>query len=252
MARKATETRDLRVFPDADRLDEGAAAAVADLARRVAQAEGRFTLVLAGGGTPRPLYRRLAAAHRDEVPWPRVHVFWGDERYVPADHPESNVRMARETLLDHVPIPAKNVHPFPTGFSDPEEAAATYERSLRAFFEGALPRFDLVLLGLGADGHVASLFPGSRALEERARLVVPVRGPKPPPLRLTLTLPALNAAARVHFIVTGGAKADALERAIAGPRDPLAFPAHAVQPSGGAVTWWADREAAARIQTSED
>lgn len=243
MSRRAS----LQVLPDPERLADALAPSFIELARAAAWARGRFTVALAGGRTPRPLYERLARADRDALPWGRVHVFWSDERYVPAEDPESNYRMAREALLDHVPIPGTNVHPFPTSLPTPDAAACAYESSLRAFFRTPWPGFDLVLLGLGEDGHVGSLFPGSPALRERARLVVSVEGAKPPRQRLTLTLPAINRSARVHFIVTGAGKAEAVRRALEGPRDPGASVAQGVKPVEG-VGWWLDREAAALLR----
>lgn len=241
---------ELRVLPDPEVLADSVAQAFVGLARSAANDGGRFAVALAGGRTPRAVYRRLATTHRAAVPWEGVHLFWGDERYVPPDHPESNYRMARDALLDHVSIPAGNVHPFRTELAEPEEAARAYEQTLRQFFGDRWPRFDLVLLGLGTDGHVASLFPGSPALNERDRLAVHVQGPKPPRLRLTLTLPAINRAAHVHFLVVGASKAEALQRTLEGARDPLASPAQAVRPTDGEVCWWLDREATNRLKTT--
>lgn len=232
----------IQILPHPEGVADAAAASFVELARTTARARGRFTVALAGGGTPRPLYERLARAYRDGVPWERVHVFWSDERYVPAEDSESNYRMARETLLDHVPIPRTNLHPFPTGLPTPDAAAYAYENLLRAFFGTPWPGFDLVLLGLGEDGHVGSLFPGSPALRERNRAVVSVEGPKPPRQRLTLTLPAINHSALVHFIVTGAGKAEAVRRALEGPRDLSASVAQGVHPVEG-VRWWLDRAA---------
>ena len=160
----------------------------------------------------------------------------------------SNYRMARETLLDHVPCPAGNVHPMPTGLPDPEAAARDYEETLRTYFSKGWPRFDLVLLGLGDEGHTASLFPGSPALEETKRWVVAVKAPAEPPLRLTLTLPALTQAANVYFLVTGSNKAQALHHVLSGSPDPKNYPASGVRLARGTVIWWVDREAAALVR----
>src|SRR5688572_24616891 len=151
---------------------------------------GRCSLVLSGGNTPRTFYGLLASEFRDQIPWPHIHIFWGDERYVSPHDPDSNYRLARETLLDHVPCPAANIHPMPTQFASPEDAARDYERTLRNYFGTDWPHFDLLLLGIGKEGHTASLFPGSRALRERTRWVAAVETPANPSLRLTLTLPA--------------------------------------------------------------
>lgn len=241
---------DVRVYPDPETLSRAAARDLAERITTIVAGEGRFTLALAGGNTPRPLYRLLAAEHRDQIPWARVHLFWGDERYVPQDDPRSNYRLAREALLDHVPIPAENVHPMSTDFPDPDAAARAYEDMLRSRFASPWPHFDTVLLGLGTDGHTASLFPGSPALEEQERWVVAVRAPVEPSLRLTLTLPVLNHAAQVSFLVAGEDKARALHRAFADAPHPRICPAAGVRPRSGDVIWWVDDAAAALLDTS--
>lgn len=208
-------------------------------------ASGRFAVVLAGGSTPRPLYALLAdpgAPHRAALPWARTHVFFGDERTVPPDHVESNYGMARDVLLARVPVPPENVHRI-RGEEDPEVAAKGYEDGLRAFF-GPAPRFDLVLLGLGADGHTASLFPGSLALEERSRLVAAPFVPALGVHRITLTLRALDAASRVVFLVSGASKAPALARILSGEPGAAALPAARVRPTDGSVLWLVERGAA--------
>jgi 6-phosphogluconolactonase len=228
----------------------------ADLARAVAEewrsralpataAAGRFAVALAGGSTARAPYALLAdpgAPWREALPWATTHVFFGDERAVPPGHRESNYGMVRDALLAHVPIPASNVHRI-RGEEDPEAAAREYEDELRAFFGPSL-RFDLVLLGMGADGHTASLFPGSGALDEATRLVVAPFVPAVNATRITLTLPALAAAARVVFLVSGASKAPALARVLAGGSGPEALPAARVRPRQGTVLWLVDRAAA--------
>ncbi len=235
---------DVRVFRDVEELSLRAAEAVVGTINDAIRGAGRCSLVLSGGSTPRTLYGLLASQFRDQIPWAHVHVFWGDERYVSPSDAHSNERMAREALLDHVPCPPANVHPIPTQFSDPNAAARDYEATLRGYFVGEWPRFDLVFLGLGPEGHTASLFPGSPALEERLRWVVPVTAPAEPPLRLTLTLPALTRAANTYFLVTGSNKAQALQHILAGSADPNTYPASGVRPAQGALIWWVDREAA--------
>lgn len=205
---------------------------------------GTCALALSGGNTPRSLYRLLGSAYRNQIPWEQVHLFWGDERYVPPDDPASNFRMVRETLLDVTPIPAAQVHAMPTSHADPNDAARDYEVVLGRHFNESWPRFDLILLGLAADGHIAALFPGSKALEERERRVVAVRVPATPPQRLSITLPVINRAAHVHFLVAGKTKAGAVHRALVGPCDVQACPAVGVKPLDGAVTWWVDEAAA--------
>ncbi len=198
------------VFADVNEFSLRAAEAAVRTINESVQSNGSFSLALAGGNTPRTLYRLLSSQFRDRIPWTKVQVFWGDERYVPLDDPRSNYRMARESLLDAVPCPAENVHPMPTELRDPDVAARDYEKTLRGYFSKDWPRFDLVLLGIGEEGHTASLFPGSPALEETRRGVVAVKAPVEPPQRLTLTLPALTHAANVYFLVSGSNKAQAL------------------------------------------
>jgi 6-phosphogluconolactonase len=235
---------DLRTFADGEALSQAVARSLADNIKASVAGGSPFFLVLSGGRTPRGLYRLLATKYRDEIPWAQVHLFWADERYVPPDDPRSNYRLVRETLLDQIAIPAKNVHPMPTDFSEPEDAARAYEKTLATFFSPPWPHFHLVLLGLGADGHTASLFPGSAALEEKERWVVAVRGPVEPPLRLTLTLPVLTHSAQIYFLVSGAEKAQALGRALAGPPDPRSCPAGSVHSSHRAVVWFTDAAAA--------
>jgi len=241
---------DLRVFADVNDLSLRAAEATVRTINESVQTNGSFSLVLSGGNTPRTLYSLLSSQFRDQIPWTRAHVFWGDERYVPLDDLRSNYRMARETLLDAVPCPIANVHPMPTELPDPEAAAQEYEKTLRRYFSTDWPRFDLVLLGLGEEGHTASLFPGSPALEERRRSVVAVKAPVEPPLRLTLTLPVLTHAANIYFLVTGSNKAQALHHVLTETPDPKNYPAAVVRLAPGTVIWSVDQEAAALVKES--
>lgn len=234
---------DLRVAANEDELTERAAADVADAVRDVlAQGAKTFHLVLAGGNTPRKLYERLAAPPYDSsIPWQNVRVFWGDERFVPREHADSNYRMAKEALLDKVSIPPDNVHPVPTGLPTVQEAAAGYEKDLKYLFH-VIPRFHLILLGLGEDGHTASLFPGAHALNEEKRWVLPIQdAPKPPPERVTITLPLINNAQQVLFLITGEKKAPVVRRILTEPIG--RFPAQYVWPTSGSVVWWLDRAA---------
>jgi 6-phosphogluconolactonase len=240
---------DVRVFADVNDLSMQAAQAAATTIDEVVRGTGRCSLVLSGGSTPRTLYGLLASEFRDRIPWQHVHVFWGDERYVPLHDPDSNYRMARETLLDHVPCPAGNIHPMPTHFPSPDAAARDYERTLRSYFGTDWPRFDLILLGLGEEGHTASLFRGSPALEERTRWVVAVKAPADPPLRLTLTLPALTRAVNSYVLVTGSAKARALHHVLSGDPDPRSYPAAGIRLMEGTLIWWVDRESAAQYES---
>jgi len=238
------------VFPDLNSLVASAAEQVVTLAGAAIAARGRFAIGLSGGSTPRPLYELLASpAFASRIDWPNVHVFWGDERCVPPDHPDSNYRMARETLLDHVPLPPDNIHRL-AGELDPATAAADYEAHLRAFFAGdgeAGPRFDLLLLGMGDDAHTASLFPGTAALGETERWVAANYVEKLDAWRLTLTPPALNAAAEIMVLVSGASKADAFHAVLSGPTDPDKYPAQVLNPNNGRLRWLVDSEAADRV-----
>jgi 6-phosphogluconolactonase len=211
----------------------------------------RFLLCLAGGSTPKPLYELLATPpFATRIDWPRVHVFWGDERCVPPDHPESNYRMAREALLDHVQLPGTNVHRI-RGEDEPSKAAAAYEELLATFFGSREIRpqasFDLVLLGMGADGHTASLFPGSAAARETRRWVVAIPGPQPGHWRVSLTPVLLNTAEDVTFLVSGANKADRLKDVLEDRGSDL-LPAQLIRPTHGALHWVVDTAAAARLR----
>ena len=238
---------DLRVCADLADLSRRAAEAAAGTINDAVQTAGRCSIVLSGGSSPRTLYGLLASQFRTQVPWAHVHVFWGDERYVPPEDSRSNYRMAKEALLDHVPCPPANIHPMPTHFPSAEVAAREYERTLRSHFVKEWPEFDLVLLGIGDDGHTASLFPGSLALAERTRWVVAAQAPVEPHVRLTLTLPALTRAATIYFLVAGATKAEALRHVLESAGDWIKYPVAGVRLGTGSVIWWADREAAATV-----
>jgi 6-phosphogluconolactonase len=238
---------DLRVCTDLADLSLQAAEAVVRTINRTVRTTGKCSIVLAGGTTPRTLYGLLASQFRAVIPWAHVHVFWADERYVSLEDPRSNYRMAKDTLLDHVPCPAANIHPMLTHLSSAEDAARRYERTLRSYFPRDRTDFDLVLLGLGDDGHTASLFPGSLALAERTRWVVAARVPAEPPVRLTLTLPALTRAATVYVLIAGASKARALQHVLRGAADWVKYPAAGVRLGTASVLWWVDRDAAALV-----
>jgi len=240
---------DLRIFPDPEALNHAAAEAFLQLANNAIKKQNRFTVALTGGNTPRGIYQLLATDYRERIPWAQIYLFWGDERYVPEDNPNSNYRMVRESLLDHVPIPAENIQRMPTEFVKLDDAAQNYEQTLYNFWNASLPRFDLIQLGMGPDGHIVSLFPHSPLLQEEKRLVAAVTdSPKPPPIRLTLTLPVINHAAQIHFYVAGSEKAEALRSTLQNPRDLQKFPAQAVQPENGEVIWWVDKKAASLLE----
>jgi 6-phosphogluconolactonase len=233
---------ELVVLPDGDSLANVAAQRFTALASSAIAERGCFVVALSGGSTPRPVYALLAEEPLvSRVDWARSHIFWGDERCVPPDHPDSNYRMASQALLDHVAIPEQNVHRI-QGELPPDEAAAVYRAELREVL-GEDGRFDLVLLGMGADGHTASLFPGTMAVDERERDAVAVYVEKLTIWRVTLTLPVINASRRVMFVVSGANKAPVLARVHAGE----ALPAGLVQPRDGRLIWLMDREAAADL-----
>ncbi|HEY2972503.1 MAG TPA: 6-phosphogluconolactonase [Pyrinomonadaceae bacterium] len=211
----------------------------------------RFSVALAGGNTPRRVYELLATERFEHrVEWPQVDLFFGDERCVPPDHPDSNYAMAYETLISKVAIPAKNVHRI-IGEGKPGESATLYENQLRTFFAGASwPRFDLVLLGMGEDGHTASLFPGSDALSEKSKWVVPAKPPGSKHDRITLTVPVFNHAARVVFLVTGAGKAERLAQVLRPQPGSDPLPAQVIQPVAGSLEWLVDSAAASLLKHS--
>ena len=234
---------DIRIFPDIAAMSRGAAASILSLAHASVASGGRFAFALSGGSTPRQLYSLLAAAPwREAMPWPQVHLFWADERCVPPDHRDSNYGMAHDTFLAQVPLPDGNVHRI-RAEAGPDRAAEAYEEELEAFFGPALPSFDLVLLGSGEDGHTASLFPGSMHVRERKRLALAVSLARPGPDRVTLTLPVLNNARQVLFLVAGKKKAGVVHE-IVEDGNPKRYPAGLVEPVQGCLTWMLDRQAA--------
>ena len=244
----------LEVFPDHEKLIRAAAEHVIELIDRGIGEDGKAAIALPGGSTPRPLYNLLATkAYSQRIDWLKVHVFWGDERCVPPDSPESNYRIAREALLDVVPIPASNVHRI-YGEKDPEKAATAYEKELQAFFgvngRDGSPRsgFDLILLGMGDNGHTASLFPGHSAITEKKRWVMAEYIQVVAMWRITLTPVVINAAKNAIFIVSGGEKAERLQSVIEGPFQPEVLPAQIVRPVQGRLLWLLDKAAASRLE----
>jgi len=232
----------IRVFADNQALSQAAAELFAEQARQAVASRGRFCVALAGGSTPQTCYQLLAQPPvREQVPWEKVHIFWGDERCVPLTDPRSNAGMAKTALLDRVPIPAGQIYPMAC-IEDPETAARDYQRLLKNFFRPAEPRFDLILLGLGEDGHTASLIPGTSAPQERIDLVTSLQKPGEDFARLSLTAPQINLARMVVFLVSGQGKALSLRRVLNGP--PAQIPAQLIAPRRGELLWLVDREAA--------
>ncbi|RMH06554.1 MAG: 6-phosphogluconolactonase [Nitrospirae bacterium] len=240
--------RSFLIHSDPEALAEGAANHVVRAAGGAIEDHGCFRWVLAGGKTPRHLYTLLAsAAFRSRIAWEHVHVFWGDERHVPPDHPDSNYRMARETLLAPLAIPDHHVYRIPAELPDAQAAADQYEATIREAFglsPPAIPCFDLVLLGMGQDGHTASLFPGSPALQETRRLVLAPWVEHLRAYRITLTPPAFNHAKHILFLVAGADKALTLQAVFNGPYRPDRFPCQLIRPLNGQVTWLVDQAAA--------
>jgi 6-phosphogluconolactonase len=238
---------DTRVFLDIDALSRGALDQLLRVMQDSIEQRGRFAIALSGGHTPAKLYALWAESERraPQTPWDRVHLFWGDERYVARLDPLSNYRMTQETLISHVPIPPANVHrvPGPDDAATPKEAAQAYEAELRKFFGIAPPAFDLQLMGLGVEGHTASLFPGSPALEEKERWVLAVQAPAKPPIRLTLTPPVLNQGRNTFFLVAGKDKREIIAALQSEPESsPSQYPAGRIRPPGP-VLWFLDRAA---------
>lgn len=245
---------EVRVVPDADALARAAADLFVEVTTEAVADRGHAYVALSGGTTPRRMGQLLREPeHRDRVPWDRLDLFWGDERWVPESSPESNVGVARRIFLDAVPVPRGAIHPFPTDGDDPAKAAATYERTIRQVVGGdGVLRFDLVLLGMGDDGHTASLFPGTGALHEREALAVANHVPKLDSWRLTLTVPVINAARTVAFLIGGSGKAATLAAVLEGDRQPDQLPSQLIGPVDGRLLWLIDRDAAAELQSAGD
>jgi 6-phosphogluconolactonase len=237
----------IRVLPDAPALADAAARHIVESGQAAIDARGAFSIALSGGSTPRELHLRLSSPPlASQIDWSRVHVFFGDERCVPPDDAQSNYHMAFETLLSRVPIPASQIHRM-KGELEPSVAAAEYERDLREFFGDDPPRLDVILLGMGDNGHTASLFPGLTAVHEQRRWVVAEYVAEVSMWRITLTPVVLNLAREATFLVAGSAKASMLRQVLEGPFAPDERPAQIVRPSPGEVIWLVDTPAAADL-----
>ena len=236
---------EILIFDDAEQLGKAAAVAFSEQAESFITRQGRFSVALSGGNTPRRVYELLASDEfKKQIAWEDVHIFFGDERPVPRNHPASNYGMAFAALLSKVPVPAANIHAI-TGDGDPNSNARAYESELRSFFPDAKePRLDLVLLGLGEDGHTASLFPGTRALQENKAWVLANWVERLSEFRITLTAPVLNAAANILFLVAGENKAAPLLEVLRGPYQTERLPAQLIRPQNGSLIWMVDAAAA--------
>ena len=239
----------LVIFDDAEGVARAASERFAQVADESVRARGRFCVALSGGSTPRRVYELLAGEEPEaRVDWSKTHVFFGDERCVPPDDGASNYRMARDALLSRVDVPAENVHRM-IGEGDAAANARLYEDELRSFFgDVSRPAFDLVMLGLGEDGHTASLFPETSALDETGAWVAANWVEKLGAYRLTLTAPVINDAAHVLFVVTGAGKAERLSEVLKGAREPRRLPAQLIRPAVGALEWYVDRAAASKLE----
>jgi 6-phosphogluconolactonase len=241
---------EIRTLTTPQELFAAAAEEVIRTANEAVAQRGRFTIALSGGSTPKSLFNLLATNARTSLPWDRMFFFWGDERHVAPTDPDSNYRMAEESMLSKIPVAAGNVFRIAAENPDAAAAAEAYEQTLRKFFAlapGQFPRFDLILLGMGPDGHTASLFPGTAALEEKSRLVVANWVEKMKASRLSFTLPVLNAAACVAFLVNGTDKAPALRAVLESDAPGEQYPAKLVRPSSGKLIWLIDRAAASEL-----
>ncbi|MGD8883641.1 MAG: 6-phosphogluconolactonase [Desulfobacterales bacterium] len=243
---------EIEIVADIDAMSRAAAETIVEHISESLQRRDVYSIALSGGSSPRRLYALLAddARRQAQIPWDRIHFFWGDERHVPPSHPDSNYRMAYDALLSKVPIPSTNIHRIRAEDSDADKAAADYEQEICRFFKidaGQMPRFNCVLLGMGPDGHTASLFPGTPALEETKRLAVANWVEKFQSYRLTLTISVINNADRIIFLVSGEEKADTLKAVLEDDIKSNRYPVQRIQPSDGKLMWFLDQSAAGRL-----
>jgi 6-phosphogluconolactonase len=247
-----TTSAEIRILTTPQELFEAAAEEVLRAAQDAVAQRGRFTIALSGGSTPKSLFNLLATNARNVFPWDLTFFFWGDERHVPPTDPDSNYRMAEEAMLSKIPVPAGNVFRVPAENPDAAAAAEAYEQTLQKFFQlkpGQVPVFDLILLGMGPDGHTASLFPGTAGLHEKSKLVIANWVDKLKASRLTLTLPVLNAARCVVFLVSGTDKAPVLRAVLEEDVPGEQYPSKLVRPSNGKLVWLVDRAAASALSS---
>lgn len=242
----------ITIYDDIDTLSHAAARFVVRVAQESIAINRRFTIALSGGSTPKKLYALLAEEpYRSQIDWARVDIFWSDERCVPPDDAECNYYLAQQVLLSKIPIPAQQIHRMPAEQEDRNAASLAYTIEMKNVFgvgDDGIPAFDLIQLGMGPEGHTASLFPNQASLHEQQRLIMPVSVPKPPPPRLTFTPRLLNEARYVLFLVTGAEKAEAVQAVLEGDYKPDEYPAQLVHPPKGEVTWMLDKAAAARLE----
>lgn len=242
----------ITVFPDEAALSKGAADLVVSVAAESIEKNGKFTIALSGGSTPDKLFALLAAEpFISLIDWKNTFVFWGDERYLPVSDPDNNSHQAKKVLLNNVPIPAENIFIVPVNMTA-DKAAYHYEQTLKLFFKSQHPAFDLILLGMGDNGHTASLFPGTSILEEKNALVKEVFVKEVDMFRISFTAPMINAAKKILFLVTGKKKAGMLQTVLEGKQDFDKYPAQMISPANGKLIWYIDREAASRLKNIPD
>ena len=243
---------ELHIYKDNDELSVEVAKWMTDYIAATLKKKDRFTLVLSGGGTPQKLNMLLAASpYKEKIDWARLHIFWGDERFVPFTDERNNAKMAFDTLLDHVPVPASQIHRMKTENIIPEVAAGEYEAILHSYFPPTVPAsttFDLVLLGMGDDGHTLSLFPGTHIMHVEDKWATSLFLKQQDMFRVTLTAPIVNRAACVAFLVTGASKAVALQQVIEGDFQPDIYPSQVIKPTDGELHWFVDKAAAANLE----
>lgn len=237
----------LNICNDKKDLSEKVAAWMSDYIQDILKTRERFILVLSGGSTPKQLYQLLSDEYKNKIAWSRIHFFWGDERYVPIDDERNNAKMAFENLLNRVTVQKNQIHIMRTDI-EAEAAAAEYEEILHSYFPDGNKTFDLVLLGMGDDAHVLSLFPGYELVNEKKKWVSSFYSEALKMYRITLTPPVVNASRRIAFLISGSDKADALNKVLSENHDPQLYPSQVIQPTNGELYWWVDKEAAAKIQ----
>ena len=240
----------LHIFDDKETMSEQLASWIAHLVQDTLKNQDYFTLVLSGGGTPKLLFEKLASGeYKNKIDWKRVHIFWGDERAVPFDDDRNNAKMAYDILINHIDVPSGQVHIMRTDI-EPKLAAEEYEKILHQYFDKTSNSFDLVLLGMGDDGHTLSLFPGSPIIEEHEHWVNSVYNEQQKMYRITLMPVIVNKASNIVFMVDGAKKANILQRVIEGPYIPLKLPAQIVKPSNGELSWFLDKAVAKELNQS--
>lgn len=239
---------EVHIFKDLDALNHAITEWITGVIEETLKKQDRFTIALSGGGSPVPVHRLLASSpYKERIDWPRLHVFWGDERAVPFEDDRNNAKMGFDTLLDHVPVPAAQIHVMRTDIP-PDQSAAEYEKLLHEYFSGTGPSFDLVLLGMGDDGHTLSLFPGMPVVHEEMAWATSFFLKAQDMYRITLTRPIVNRSKRIAFLTAGAKKTHALKEVLKGKYDPDRYPSQTIMPQAGELHWFVDEAAAAGLK----